>query len=127
MRTRSTLKQHAGPPLLPDNILLSDSVWNNRTLCHLEATHLRITDFGLTRKEGGFRLGRQTPVLLSQTDPAALPWGDLGVDLVIEASGRFARAELAAGHCDAGARRVLVRDRPLPQRAVSSELNRTSA
>lgn len=37
-----------------------------------------------------------------------LPWADLGVDLVIEATGQFTKAGLARGHLDAGARRVLI-------------------
>jgi glyceraldehyde 3-phosphate dehydrogenase len=75
-------------------------------LLRFDSTHGSID--GVTRQQGGFRLGRQSPTLLRATDPATLPWGDLGVDLVIEASGRFSRAELAAKHIDAGARRVLV-------------------
>jgi glyceraldehyde 3-phosphate dehydrogenase len=46
--------------------------------------------------------------VLSEKDPAALPWGDLGVDIVIESTGRFTDATAAAGHITGGARKVLI-------------------
>src|SRR3954451_23616740 len=45
---------------------------------------------------------------LAARDPANLPWSDLGVDLVLEATGRFTSAAAARAHLDAGARKVLV-------------------
>src|SRR5690606_27103761 len=44
----------------------------------------------------------------SETDPAKLPWRDLGVDLVFEATGRFTKREDAARHLDAGASKVII-------------------
>jgi len=46
--------------------------------------------------------------VLEQRDPAALGWGDLGVDVVIESTGRFTNAEDARKHIDAGAKKVLI-------------------
>ena len=46
--------------------------------------------------------------VLSEREPAALPWGDLGVELVVESTGRFTKRDGAAGHLAAGARKVLV-------------------
>jgi glyceraldehyde 3-phosphate dehydrogenase len=46
--------------------------------------------------------------VLSQPDPQKLPWGELGVDLVLEASGRFTKAEQAQAHLQGGARWVLI-------------------
>ena len=43
-----------------------------------------------------------------QADPALLPWGDLGVDVVIESSGRFRNRADAAKHLEAGTRKVIV-------------------
>jgi glyceraldehyde 3-phosphate dehydrogenase len=51
--------------------------------------------------------GRPVKVF-QQPDPAALPWGSLGVDLVIESTGRFTTAEGARRHLTAGARKVIV-------------------
>jgi glyceraldehyde 3-phosphate dehydrogenase len=45
---------------------------------------------------------------LSEKDPAALPWGDLGVDIVIESTGIFTDADKAAAHRAAGARKVII-------------------
>jgi glyceraldehyde 3-phosphate dehydrogenase len=45
---------------------------------------------------------------LEVADPAALPWGEMGVDLVIESTGRFTQAEKARAHIEAGAKKVLI-------------------
>jgi glyceraldehyde 3-phosphate dehydrogenase len=46
--------------------------------------------------------------VFAESDPAKLPWGDLGVDVVLESTGRFTKAEDARKHIEAGAKRVLV-------------------
>jgi glyceraldehyde 3-phosphate dehydrogenase len=46
--------------------------------------------------------------VLSERDPAALPWGDLGVDVVIESTGLFTGREDAAKHLSAGAKKVII-------------------
>ena len=46
--------------------------------------------------------------ILSERDPAALPWGDLGVDVVVESTGIFTSREGAQKHLDAGARKVVI-------------------
>jgi glyceraldehyde 3-phosphate dehydrogenase len=46
--------------------------------------------------------------VLTQKDPAALPWRDLGVDVVLESTGRFTSAPDAQKHIDAGAKKVLI-------------------
>ncbi len=51
--------------------------------------------------------GRKIRVF-KETDPGALPWGDLGVDIVIESTGRFTDATKAKAHLDAGARKVII-------------------
>ncbi|MFJ4435106.1 type I glyceraldehyde-3-phosphate dehydrogenase [Streptomyces sp. NPDC088923] len=51
--------------------------------------------------------GRRIRVL-AEREPARLPWAELGVDLVLEATGRFTSADAARAHLDAGARKVLV-------------------
>jgi glyceraldehyde 3-phosphate dehydrogenase len=45
---------------------------------------------------------------LSERDPAALPWKDLGVEIVVESTGIFTDAEKARAHLDAGARKVII-------------------
>jgi glyceraldehyde 3-phosphate dehydrogenase len=51
--------------------------------------------------------GREIKVL-KEKDPAALPWGDLGVDIVVESTGLFTDADKARAHLDAGAKKVII-------------------
>ncbi len=46
--------------------------------------------------------------VFAQTDPAQIPWGDLGCDIVIEATGRFTDANLAKAHLTGGAKKVII-------------------
>ena len=80
------------------------------TLAHLlrfDSTHgslgteVVVTDDGIT-------VGGAPIVVLAERDPAALPWGDLGVDVVIESTGLFTARDKAAAHLDGGAKRVIV-------------------
>jgi len=45
---------------------------------------------------------------LAERDPAKLPWGDLGVDVVVESTGFFASKEKASGHLSGGAKKVII-------------------
>ena len=56
----------------------------------------------------GIRIGNATIRALSEANPAALPWKQLGVDVVLECTGKFTDREKAAVHLTAGAKRVLV-------------------
>ncbi|SCF35179.1 glyceraldehyde 3-phosphate dehydrogenase [Micromonospora matsumotoense] len=51
--------------------------------------------------------GRRITVL-AEREPAQLPWGELGVEIVLEATGRFTSAKAAGAHLDGGAKKVLV-------------------
>jgi glyceraldehyde 3-phosphate dehydrogenase len=46
--------------------------------------------------------------VLCESNPGDLPWGDLGVEVVVESTGRFTNREQAAEHLDAGARKVII-------------------
>ena len=46
--------------------------------------------------------------MLAERDPAKLPWGDLGVDVVIESTGLFTDRDSAAKHLQAGASKVII-------------------
>ena len=46
--------------------------------------------------------------VLAERDPAALPWGELGVDIVVESTGRFTKSTDARKHIEAGAKKVIV-------------------
>jgi glyceraldehyde 3-phosphate dehydrogenase len=80
------------------------------TLAHLlryDSTHGRLgTD--VTVGNSKFTLDGKAIVVLAERDPKALPWSDLGVDVVIESTGRFTSKETAGAHLDAGAKRVII-------------------
>lgn len=58
--------------------------------------------------EGSLTIDGKELKVLSERDPASLPWGDLGVDVVIESTGLFTGREDAAKHLAAGAKKVII-------------------
>jgi glyceraldehyde 3-phosphate dehydrogenase len=58
--------------------------------------------------EGGIQVGDKLVKSFAEKDPAALPWGDLGADIVIESTGFFTDATKAKAHLDAGAKKVII-------------------
>ena len=58
--------------------------------------------------DGGIEVDGRLIQSLSERNPADLPWGDLGVDIVIESTGIFTQREKAAGHIEAGAKKVII-------------------
>ncbi|MDQ0030367.1 type I glyceraldehyde-3-phosphate dehydrogenase [Arthrobacter bambusae] len=59
-------------------------------------------------KEGNLIVDGSIIKVLAERDPANLPWGELGVDIVIESTGFFTKAAAAQKHIDAGAKKVLI-------------------
>jgi glyceraldehyde 3-phosphate dehydrogenase len=58
--------------------------------------------------DDGIRVDGKDLRILNEKDPAALPWGDLGVDVVIESTGLFTKREDAEKHLEAGAKKVII-------------------
>jgi glyceraldehyde 3-phosphate dehydrogenase len=58
--------------------------------------------------DGGLLVDGKELKVLAERDPAALPWGDLGVDVVIESTGFFTKRDDAAKHLDGGAKKVII-------------------
>src|SRR6186997_603010 len=58
--------------------------------------------------DGVIRAGGEEMKMFSERDPASLPWGDLGVDVVLESTGFFTDRAGAQKHLDAGAKKVLI-------------------
>jgi glyceraldehyde 3-phosphate dehydrogenase len=58
--------------------------------------------------EGGIQVGDQVIRSYAEKDPAALPWGELGADVVIESTGFFTDATKAKAHLDGGAKKVII-------------------
>jgi glyceraldehyde 3-phosphate dehydrogenase len=65
-------------------------------------------DVDVTADGDVLRVGSHSIKMLAERDPAALPWGGLGVDVVIESTGRFTSAGDAGKHLDGGARKVII-------------------
>jgi glyceraldehyde 3-phosphate dehydrogenase len=58
--------------------------------------------------DGTITVGGQEVRVLAEKDPAALPWSDLDVDVVIESTGRFRKRDEAAKHLEGGAKKVII-------------------
>jgi glyceraldehyde 3-phosphate dehydrogenase len=58
--------------------------------------------------DGGISVDGKELKVLNEKDPAALPWGDLGVEVVIESTGLFTGRDGAAKHLEAGAKKVII-------------------
>jgi glyceraldehyde 3-phosphate dehydrogenase len=58
--------------------------------------------------DGGFSVDGKEVRKLEERDPAAIPWGDNGVDVVIESTGIFTARDKAAGHLQGGSKRVII-------------------
>ena len=58
--------------------------------------------------DGTISAGGETLQMLSERDPGTLPWGDLGVDVVLESTGFFTDRDGAQKHLDAGAKKVVI-------------------
>jgi glyceraldehyde 3-phosphate dehydrogenase len=91
-------------------VLAVNDITDNATLAHL----LRY-DSVMGRFDGTIEVGDDELIVngkhvkaLEERDPANLPWGDLGVDVVIESSGIFTDGKSAAKHLEAGAKKVVI-------------------
>ncbi|MEY2432215.1 MAG: hypothetical protein QOC92_1940 [Acidimicrobiaceae bacterium] len=71
-------------------------------------TILGTWDADIEALDNGIKVDGDTLSILTERDPKALPWGELGVDIVIESTGVFSDRDKAAQHLDAGAPLVIV-------------------
>ncbi len=101
------LKQHGSHDL--DVVAIND-LTDAKTLAHLlrhDSVHGRFNvDVKVTEK--GLDVGGDEIAVFAEKDPAKLPWKALGVDVVLECTGRFTDAAGCGKHIDAGAKRVLL-------------------
>jgi glyceraldehyde 3-phosphate dehydrogenase len=83
---------------------------DNKTLAHLlkyDSTFGRL-DGDVSYDDESITVGGQRIAASAQRDPAQLPWGDLGVDVVIESTGHFTKRDDAALHLKGGAKKVII-------------------
>lgn len=64
--------------------------------------------FAVTTNDEGIVIEGKTVKFLSERDPAKLPWGDLGIDVVVESTGVFEKYEKAKAHLEGGAKHVVI-------------------
>ncbi len=91
-------------------IVAVNDLTDNKTLAHL-LKYDSITgrlDAEVTYDDHSITVDGKEIKAFAERDPANLPWGELGVDIVIESTGFFTKAELAQKHIDAGAKKVLI-------------------
>ena len=91
-------------------IVAVNDLTSNATLAHLlkyDSILGRLTE-EVKASEDEIVVGGRTIKAFAEKDPAQLPWGDLGVDVVIESTGFFTDATKARAHIDGGAKKVVI-------------------
>ncbi|MDQ7877972.1 type I glyceraldehyde-3-phosphate dehydrogenase [Microbacterium sp. QXD-8] len=92
------------------DIVAVNDLTDNKTLAHL----LKYDSVGgpldaeVSYDEDSITVGGKKIKVFEERDPANLPWGELGVDIVIESTGRFTKADDAKKHVAGGAKKVLI-------------------
>ncbi len=92
------------------DIVAINDLTDNETLAHLLKYDSVHGKFGgtITADEEGFTVNGDTIKVLSERDPTNLPWGELGVDIVLESTGIFRDQAGASKHLTAGAKKVVI-------------------
>ena len=103
---RATLERH------PDelDVVAVNDLADDQTNAHLFKydTNYGIYPGEVRAGDGAIHIDGHKVTSLSERDPAKLPWGDLGVDIVIESTGIFTDGHKAASHIEAGAKKVII-------------------
>jgi len=105
---RMTLRAMLKRPAI--EVIAINDLGDAATLAHLfkyDSIHGRF-DGTVKPYDGGLEINGIKIAAFAEKDPAALPWKSLGIDLVLECTGRFLSAELAEVHLKAGAGKVLL-------------------
>ena len=104
--TRSILERHADAL----EIVAVNDLTDTQTNAHLFKYDTNYGRYpGTVEAADGHVVVDGNPIkVLSERDPAKIPWGDLGVELVIESTGFFTNAEKAGGHLNGGAKKIII-------------------
>ena len=92
------------------DVVAVNDLTDTKTLAHLfkyDSVH-RTYQGDVTAGDGTLTIDGDEMKVLAEKDPAKLPWKDLGVDIVLESTGRFTDASAAKQHIAAGARKVII-------------------
>lgn len=91
-------------------VVAVNDLTDNKTLAHLlkyDSVGGRL-DAEISYDEDSITVNGNTIKVFAERDPANLPWGELGVDIVIESTGRFTKGADAGKHIAGGAKKVLI-------------------
>lgn len=103
------------------NILAINDLSDTKTLAHLfkyDSVH-RGFNGTVSAENGHMLVNGQAIRVFAEKDPSRLPWKELGIDVVIEASGKFTTAEGAGLHLKAGAKQVII-SAPSPDKEIAT-------
>ncbi|RIH88004.1 type I glyceraldehyde-3-phosphate dehydrogenase [Calidithermus roseus] len=91
-------------------VVALNDLTDNSILAHLLKYDSNYGKFpgSVSYDENNIIVNGKTIRVYEEKDPAALPWGDIGVDIVIESTGRFTKLEAAEAHLKAGAKKVII-------------------
>ncbi|HWQ02168.1 MAG TPA: type I glyceraldehyde-3-phosphate dehydrogenase [Gaiellaceae bacterium] len=91
-------------------IVAANDLGDAKTMGHLLQYDSVLGPLGedVQAQDGTIKAGDVELKMLAERDPAALPWGELGVDIVLESTGFFASRADAQKHIDAGAKKVII-------------------
>jgi len=94
----------------PIEVVGINDLTDTKTLAHLLKYDSILGRFGheVAAGEGEIRVDGKAIPVFAERDPAALPWGKVGADIVIESTGHFTDATVARKHIEAGARKVII-------------------
>jgi glyceraldehyde 3-phosphate dehydrogenase len=102
---RAALKSPEGVEVVGVNDLIPPAT--NAHLLRFDSTHGRL-GHEVTCDEDSISVDGRSFKVFSERDPKALPWGDLGVDVVVESTGIFTDGQKASAHIEGGAPRVII-------------------
>ncbi len=107
---RAVHASQASRPAHDIEVVAANDLGDMATFAHLLKydTVLGTLDLDIHAADGAISAGGQRITWLAERDPAVLPWRDLGVDVVIESTGHFTKAEDARKHLAAGAKKVII-------------------
>ena len=98
-------------PLFADiEVIAINDLTNNATLAHLLKydSIMGVYDKSVTHSEDGIVVNGRLVKIFNHRNPAEIPWGELGVEYVVESTGLFTDGEKAAMHLEAGAKKVVI-------------------
>jgi glyceraldehyde 3-phosphate dehydrogenase len=107
---RAVHAAHAAGNAAGFEVVAANDLGDIATFAHLLKydTLLGTLDEDVTVDGGAIQIGPHSIRWFAERDPAALPWGELGVDIVVESTGHFTKAAAARKHIETGAKKVII-------------------